>query len=185
MSVIALAGIGLFIWGVFTTDWVRMSTGVTAFLIAAAWDYFKKRAVFRGDLFNVYQPLHKLIHVADESIQSTSAPSEGSKADLARALLFAGMIDAASQGAGLSDKDFVSLFAAIFQDLGYSNDFRNQVITFHQTRAVKKPGYAAIMKGGEMYTKFAKGRHAIILTAGSVVEQFVRDAAFPSSASSL
>ena len=185
MSVIALAGIGLVVWGLVTLDWVRIATGVVAFLAAAAWDYYKKRAAFRPDVFTVYQPLHKLVHVADEAIRSANAGGDRQKIDVARALLFAGMIDAASQGAGLSDKDFIALFAAVFQDMNYSDEARNQVIMFHQARELTKPGYAAIMTGGDLYTKFAKGRHHIIMTAGLVVQQFVDDPTFPTSISAL
>lgn len=180
MRYIPLVGIGLAIWGLVTLDWFRLGVGVLVFLGSFAWDLYKKRAVVQsGSLFSVYKPLHQLILLTRKTIEAGNLQPEHPKTRLACALFFMGMIDAASQGAGLEDKQFLDLFSAIFQDLDYTEPLRSSVLLFHQSAQLEHPGYAAIMKGGEVYTNFYNGNRTIVMAAGALIEDFVNDPNFP------
>lgn len=179
---IPLVGIGLAVWGLITFDWFRLGIGVVIFLGSFAWDSYKVRAVLQsGTLFSVYKPLNELIRLTRKAIETRNNEMEQPKTRLACALLFMGMIDAASQGAGLEDKQFLDIFTAIFHNLDYAEPLRSRVLLFHQSVQLKRPGYAAILKGGEMYTKFYNGNRMIIMTAGALIEEFVKDPDFPAT----
>lgn len=96
-----------------------------------------------------------------------------------------GMIDAASQGAGLEDKQFLDLFSAIFQDLDYAEPLRSRVLLFHQSLQLEHPGYKAILKGGEVYTKFYNGNRTIVLAAGTLIQELINDLNFPATEAEL
>lgn len=186
MRYIPLVGIGLAIWGLVTLNWFRLSVGVLLFLGSFAWDLYKKRAVVQsGSLFAVYKPLHQLILLTKKAIEAGNLKPEHPKTRLACALFFMGMIDAASQGAGLEDKQFLDLFNAVFQDLDYTEPLRSRILLFHQSVQLERPGYTAIMKGGEVYTKFYNGNRPIVLAAGSLIEEFVNDPNFPATEATL
>lgn len=186
MRYIPLVGIGLAIWGLVTLDWFQLGIGVFLFLGSFAWDLYKKRAVVQsGSLFSVYKPLHELILLTRKAIDAGKLQSEHPKTRLACALFFMGMIDAASQGAGLQDRQFLDLFSAIFQDLDYAEALRSRVLLFHQSVQLDHPGYAAILKGGEVYTKFYNGNQMIVMAAGTLIEQFVNDPNFPETEAAL
>lgn len=186
MRYVPLVGIGLAIWGLVTLDWVKVALGAAMFFAGFAVDLYKKRTVLKsGDLFSVYKPLHQLILVTRKSIDASAPNVEDPKTKLASALFFMGMIDAASQAAGLVDKDFLELHRALFHDLDFDDSMRSRVLLFHQAAQVATPGYTAIMKGGETYTKFANGNQMIVMLAGSFIEEMVKDPKFPKSVDAL
>ena len=156
------------------------------FLGSFAWDLYKKRAVVQsGGLFSAYKPLHQLILLTRKAIEAGSLQPDHPKSRLACALFFMGMIDAASQGAGLEDKQFLDLFSAIFQDLDYAEPLRSRVLHFHQSLQFEHPGYKAILKGGEVYTKFYNGNRTIVLSTGTLIQEFISDPNFPATEAAL
>lgn len=180
---IPLVGIGLAVWGLIVGDWFKISVGALLFFGAFAMDVFRKRAVMKDDqLFAVYRPLTDLIRIVHKSIEAAAFDAESPKGKLAQGLFFMGMVDAASQAAKLSDRQFLELFTAVFHDLDLGDTIKSRVLLFHQSLKTTHPAYAAIMKGGEVYTKFVNGNSGIPLVVGSVLEEIVNKPDFPASA---
>ena len=186
MRYVPIIGIGLVVWGLVTLDWVKVALGAAMFFGGFAVALYKKRTVLKsGALFSVYKPLHQLIVITRKSIDASAPNADDPKAKLASALFFMGMIDAASQAAGLVDKDFLELHRALFHDLDYDESMRSRILLFHQAAQVATPGYTAIMKGGETYTKFANGNQMIVILAGRYIEEMVKNPKFPKSVDAL
>lgn len=186
MRYIPLAGLGLALWGLLTLDWFKMVSGALLFFGVFAVDLYKKRAVIgSGKLFSVYKPLHQLILVTRKAIETGNHSTEEPKTQLASALFFTGMIDAASQAAHLPDKEFLQLWSALFRDLDFDEPLRSRVLLFHQAAQTSHPAYAAIMKGGDVYTKFHNGNQMIVVLAGTFIEELVSSPEFPTSVEAL
>jgi hypothetical protein len=182
MRFIPLAGLGVAIWGLFSLDWFKVGFGLLLFFGGFLVDVYRKRSILaKGDLFSVYKPLHELLQVARKMIETSDRNTSDPKTQLAVALFYMGMIDAASQSARLSDKDFLDLWSNLFKDLDIEEPLRSKTLLFHQSLQTKSPAYEAIMKGGEVYTKFARGNEMAVLASGGLIDGFVENPAFPAS----
>lgn len=187
MKYAPLIGLGLAGWGLVTLDWFKIGIGAVLFFGAFFFDTYKKRSVVKNNkLFTVYRPLTELIRIVRKAIDSRSDfDAQSPKATLAQSLFFLGMLDAASQASNMNDKEFLQLFSAIFQDLNFEDDIKSRVLLFHQSLQTDHNAFAAIMKGGDLYTKFINGNTMAPVTAGMLVEEIVRDPRFPASVKEL
>jgi len=98
-----------------------------------------------------------------------------------------GMLDAASQAATLSDQQFLDLFKAIFTDLDYDFDqsYQSSLLLFHQSLNTEHAAFPAIMKGGELFIKFANGNTMAPMLGGTLIEELVENPDFPDSVENL
>jgi len=183
---IPIVGAALAIWGLLSGDWFKAGFGVVLFFGAFLVDTFKKRAVLRdGSLFSIYRPLNDLIRVLRRSLEGAEFDAESPKGQLAQALFYIGMVDAASQHTGMSDRQFLELFSAIFQDQDFGDPLKSRVLLFHQSLKLDHPAYAAIKKGGEVYVSFLSGNRTPPILAGSLLRDIVNKPDFPSSVEAL
>ncbi len=188
MKYIPLIGIGLAIWGAITLDWFKVGFGVVLFFGAFLIDLFKKRDVIANDdSFALYRTVSELIKIIRASVESSNLDKNNPKVILAQGLFFMGLLDAASQAADLNDKQFMDLYKAIFTDLDYEFDenYRTKIILFHQSLNVNHNAFPAIIKGGDLYTKFASGNTMAPLAASMLIEELVTDDNFPASVDEL
>lgn len=187
MKYIPLVGFGLAIWGLVTLDWFKVGFGVILFIGGFLVHLYKQRGTLKDDkVFSTYKVVSELIRVIrqsfDDDIDITTP-----KAKLATGLFLLGVVDAASQAASLNDEQFLNLQKAVFVDLDhiYAADFSSRILLFHQSMDIKHPAYAAIMKGGELFTKVANGNATATFAAGVLVDEFIQDSKFPASVEDL
>lgn len=188
MNYVSLIGIGLFIWGLVTLDWFKAGVGVVIFLIAFAVHWFKIRDAAKDDkVFNSYKILHDLIGIISNSLKDSDSDMDSSKAKLATALFYFGMVDAASQTSRMKDKQFLNLVKIVFANLDYlfEKSYIDKILLFHQTINTEHAAFQAIMKGGDMLTKFLNGNTMIPITAMMTIEELIEDPKFPASAEAL
>ncbi len=186
MKYIPLAGAALAIWGLLSGDWFNVAFGALLFFGGFAVDTFKKRAVLKDSrLFAVYRPLYELIRVVRRSMENAEFDAEGPKGRLAQGLFYIGMVDAASQHAGMTDRQFLELFSAVFQDQDFGDPLKSKVLLFHQSLQLDHPAYLAIRQGGETYTKFLTENRMLPVVAGSLLKDIVNRPDFPASVEEL
>ncbi len=186
MKYVPLAGLLFALWGLVTLDWPKLGVGLLMFLGGFAVDAYKKRAVLTDkEIFAAYRATNDLVRIVRKAFEGTPVYSPSAKSDLAQALFYLGMIDAASQSTGMSDEQFLGLFQAIFRDQGLDERLSARVLLFHQSSQVLHPAFRAVKQGGEMYRKFIGGNNAIPLAAGSMIAQFVVSPEFRESVDKL
>ena len=188
MNYVPIVGIGLAIWGLITLDWFKVGFGVILFFSTFLFDLFKKKGVMKDDkVFSAYYTVSELIRIVRKSMEESEIDMKNPKTKLAQGLFFMGMIDAASQAANMSDERFLELYKAIFTDLDYEFDdnYRSKILLFHQNLDTEHSAFTAIMKGGELFTKFANGNTMAPLTGGMLIEELVEDQSFPVSVEAL
>lgn len=186
MKYIPIVGLTLAAWGLLTLDWMKVGFGVFMFLGAFAIDTFKKRAVLKDDkLFTAHRALTELIRIVRRSFDATEIDTSSPKADLAQGLFYLGMVDAASQSAGMTDRQFLDLFQATFHDLDFGEEFSSRILLFHQSLQTSHPAFPAVMQGGDVYMKFINGNNTIPLASGTLIADFVRNPKFPNSVDGL
>jgi hypothetical protein len=188
MKYIPIVGIGLAIWGVVTLDWFKAGIGTLLFIGSFAIDLFKKKGVMADEkVFAIYKMVSSLVHIIRKSLEDTSADSSNPKGKLAQGLFFLGMVDAASQSSNMNDSQFIDLFKSVFTDLDheFDSEYQSLILQFHQRIDTTHNAFPAIMKGGELFTKYAKGNTTIPLVAGNMIQELVADTNFPNSASEL
>lgn len=188
MKYIPLVGIGLVIWGAITLDWFKAGIGLILFFGAFLIDLYKKRNVIANDdTFTLYHSVTELIKIIRASVESSELDINNPKVILAQGLFIMGFIDAASQSANLNDDEFIDLFKAVFTDLDYEYDesYRAKIILFHQSIDVNHGAFPAIIKGGDLYNKFANGNSMAPLAASLLIEELVSDNNFPASVDEL
>jgi hypothetical protein len=97
------------------------------------------------------------------------------------------MVDAASQTSRMNDKQFLNLVKIVFADLDYlfEKSYIDKILLFHQTINTEHAAFQAIMKGGDMLTKFLNGNTMIPITAMMTIEELIEDPKFPASAEAL
>ena len=184
MKYVPLVGIGMAIWGLITLDWFKFGFGVVLFFGAFLFDFSKKKGAMKDDkVFPIYRTVSELTRIIRKSIEGTEAEKSPEKAKLAQGLFFLGMLDAASQAASLDDRQFLDLFKATFADLDYDFDqsYQTKLLLFHQSQNTKHGAFPAIMKGGELFTKFANGNTMAPIAGGMSIEELVQNPSFPAS----
>jgi len=184
MRYLGIVGIGLVLWGLFTFDWLLAGVGALFLLVSFIRDVFKKRGSMTDDkVFAIYKVLHQLIRIIRTGVEESDTALRNPKLKLAQGLFFLGMIDAASQASDMSDGQFLDLFKAVFTDFDYDFDenFQSKLLLFHQELATEHVAFPAIMKGGDLYTKFAQGNTATPLVGASLIKELVEDSSFPNS----
>lgn len=188
MKYIPIVGIGLALWGLVTLDLFKVGFGALLFLSAFLVDLFKKKGAMTDDkVFASYRTVSQLIQIIRKTLEATDIDTANPKAKLAQGLFFLGMLDAASQSADMDDGQFLDLFKAIFTDLDYEFDknYQSKLLLFHQSLATEHGAFPAIMKGVELFTKFANGNTTAPIAGGMLIEELVEDPAFPSSVEQL
>lgn len=174
MKYVPLVGISLAIWGLVTLDWFKVGFGVVLYLGAFLFDLSKKKGVMKDDkVFPIYRTVSELVRIIRKSIEGTEVEKNREKAKLAQGLFFLGMLDAASQAASLEDQQFLDLFKAVFADLDYDFDqsYQTKLLLFHQSLNTKHGAFPAIMKGGELFAKFANGNAMAPIAGGMLIEE--------------
>ncbi|MBV2135338.1 MAG: hypothetical protein AB2558_21285, partial [Candidatus Thiodiazotropha sp.] len=185
MKYIPIVGIGLAIWGLVTQDWFKVGFGVILFLTGFAVDLFKKKGVMKDDkVFQLYKVVSQIVHTVRESLDSDK---DSSKSKLAQGLFFLGLVDGASQSAGMSEEQFNSLFRSVFADLDHIFDesYQDKLLHFHNNSSPEHSALPAIIKGGELFINFAKGNSMAPLAGGMLVEELINSSSFPSSINEL
>ncbi|MCP4669170.1 MAG: hypothetical protein GY849_22775 [Deltaproteobacteria bacterium] len=189
---IPLVGVGLAIWGLVTFDWFKVGFGAVlffgTFLIGYLIDLFKKKGTLKDDkVFSAYRTVSELIRIIRKSIKESGVDMNSPKAKLAQGLFFVGMLDAISQTTNMSDKQFLELFKAVFTDLDYEfeDDYRARILLFHQSLNTEHGAFPAIMKGGELFTKFINGNTMAPIAGGVLIEELIEDPSFPASVEDL
>ena len=186
MKYIPLTGAALAIWGLLSGDWFKVAFGALLFFGGFAVDTFKKRAVLKdGRLFAVYRPLTDLIRAVRRSMENADFDSEGPRGRLAQGLFYIGMVDTASKHAGMTDRQFLEIFNAVFQDQDFGDPLKSKVLLFHQSLQLHHPAYLAIRKGGEIYAKFLTEKGVNLGDAGPLLKDIVDGPDFPASVEAL
>jgi len=188
MKYLPIVGIGLVIWGVITLDWFKAGFGALLFIVAFLIDLSKKKGVMKDDrTFSSYKLVSELIRIIRHFVESSEIDPNNPKAKLAQGLFYLGMLDAASQCANLSDKQFLDLFNAVFTDLDYEFDeeFKSKILLFHQSLNTEHGAFPAIMKGGDLFVKFINGNTMAPIAGGMLIKELVEDPNFPSSLEAL
>lgn len=184
MKYIPIVGICLTVWGLLTLDWFKVGFGVLLFLGAFLVDLFKKKGAMTDDkVFALYRSVSQLIQIIRKSLEASDIDTNNPKSKLAQGLFFLGMLDAASQVSDMNDGQFLKLFKAVFTDLDYEfdEDYQSKLLLFHQSLTTEHGAFPAIMKGGELFTKFAGGNTTAPIAGGMLIEELLEDPAFPSS----
>ncbi len=60
-----------------------------------------------------------------------------------------------------------------------------KILLFHQSLDTEHGAFPAIMKGGELFTKFANGNTMAPLAGGMLIEELIEDQSFPASVEAL
>ncbi|MCU7854014.1 MAG: hypothetical protein KZQ80_17595 [Candidatus Thiodiazotropha sp. (ex Monitilora ramsayi)] len=184
MKFIPIVGIGLAIWGLVTLDWFKVGIGIFLFFLGFVIDLFKKRGAMSDDkVFAGYKALSQLTLIVRKSLDSSGIDSDSPKAKLAKGLYFLGMVDAASQSAGMDDRQFLDLFKSVFADMDYEydKDYQSKLIVFHQNLNTEHAAFPAIMKGEELFLNFTKGNSMAPMAGGMQIEELIEDDSFPGS----
>lgn len=188
MKFAGIVGIGLVLWGLVTLDWFLAGSGVFFVLCGFLFHLFKQRgAMTDGKVFASYRTVSQLIRVIRTSLEASDIDADDHKVKLAQGLFFLGMLDAASQSADMDDGQFLDLFKAIFADLDYEFDenYQSKLLLFHQSLATEHGAFPAIMKGGELFTRFANGNTTAPLAGNMLIEELIQNPNFPSSVEQL
>lgn len=188
MKYIPLVGAGLAIWGLVTLDWFKVGFGAFLFFCAFLIDLFKKKGALKDDkVFSAYHTVSELIRTIRKSIEESEVYMNNPKAKLVQGLFFMGMLDAASQSANMSDKQFLDLFKAVFTDLDYEfeDDYRYRILLFHQSLNTGHGAFPAIIKGREFFAKFINGNTMAPIEVGMLIEELIEDPSFPASLEAL
>lgn len=114
-----LAGITLFIWGIFTLDVARIIVGILLFLVPFLFGYFKdlkkKKNILNDDkLFPFYYDFNEYLE------QSRNSISNFNKEQLiAYTFVFSGMMLSLKKKQMIDDQQFIELFSAVLNDKQY------------------------------------------------------------------
>jgi len=138
-------------------------------------------------VFSAYRTVSELIRIIRKSIEDSDIDLNSPKAKLAQGLFFMGMLDGASQSAGMDDEQFLSLFKTIFSDLDYDFDenYSSKILMFHQGLDTEHAAFPAVMKGGELITKFINGNTTAVLAGRMLLEEIISNDNFPESVNAL
>lgn len=102
------------------------------------------------------------------------------KARLAAGLFMMGATDAASQAADLNEQQFIALALDVLTELGYDDESRLKIISFHQSPMDQNQLlYSAIMKGGQCYVE-GIGNPDAVIEGGVFLKKLIDDSIFPS-----
>lgn len=186
MNYIPLLAIGLAIWGLISLDWFKVGFAVVIFLVAFLYDLSKKKAIMKDDkVFSSYKTVTDLIQLIKQFLDGLNVNRTSPKAKIVQGLYFMGMVDAASQGFKLDNKQFLDLHKSIFHDLAFGDDITSNILIYHQKGNRNDKAYQAIMKGGDTFTKFMQGNTMAPLAAGPFIKEYIDDSEFPSSLTEL
>lgn len=188
MKYVPLIGLGLAIWGLVTLDWFKVGFGAIIFFGGFLTHLYKQKGTLKDDkVFSNYRIVSELIRVIRQSIEGMDFDISDPKAKLASGLFLLGVVDAASQASNMTDDQFLNLYKAVFVDLDheYDKSFSSRILLFHQSLDINHPAFSAIMKGGELFTKFTNGNAMAPVASGVLIEEFIDDPNFPASVEDL
>lgn len=187
-----LAGIGIFLWGLVTLDLFIGIAGVVIFLIAFLIGFARYRfklsgAVNDDTIISAHKILLPQIKVIQGMLDASGLDMHNSKAKLATALFYMGMVDSASQGLHLTDKQFLNFGKWVFEDLNYlfEKTYFDKIFLFHQTGNTEHPANQAITKGGKMFIDFINGNKTVSLAAHIEIKELFENPKFPASIEAL
>lgn len=120
-------------------------------------------------------------------LDASDVDMDSSKAKLSTAFFYFGMVDAASQGLHMTDKQFLNFGKWVFEDLDYifEKPYFDKILLFYQTGDTEHPAYQAITKGGKMFIDFINGNKTVSLAAHIEIKELIENPKLPASIEAL
>lgn len=173
-----VAGFLYAIWSVFNLNWLGVGVGLIVFFGGFLVFYRKNKEKF-SFLQRHLKAMDDLVIFVLENVYKENLHHP--KLMLIRGLFLIGAIDSASQAVGFEDKQFIELANTIFKQAGFSDEFRNKIILFHQRMHSSHDdmAYEVIMMGGQCYVELINGNKDAPVGAADYIKKQIDNSDFP------